>query len=366
MLLRTLERVVDDSSSCSDCRTDSETWFDITYKCAAHRPRGPGRPRRVVVPPTPQRYEWELPHHGDALDQCGTFATWAHHAGNGVGHGQRRFYNCGRFECSVCRSKFDEAGNIERAGGWEDTESWAMLERIEYAYDHGYERGRPIHVIFSPEQFLARLWMKTDVGYDRLKKLAYSSMRDVGFRGGVLVFHHQRIPSRWNRRTKCSDGPHFHAIGYGWIDGDAVARLHDQEGHVVVNKGVRDDVRRTALYLLSHASRPRVCSLKGRYQEFDRLAVTWFGSLSYNKMEVVDDVDAGERAIWCGICDKDVPRDDWFEIDLPFGEPPPATDAFFVDLEKCRRVLPETESWEYGPLWRDYIHASRTGGVDVF
>jgi len=104
-----------------------------------------------------------------------------------------------------------------------------------------------------------------------MRKKAYSIIKDTievgGEYAGTLIFH----PARLNEKTKqWIEGPHFHAVMFGWFDGGLVRRMHKKESWIIKNKGVRESVFGTVRYLLSHAG-----------IKYHQHSITWFGGLSH-------------------------------------------------------------------------------------
>jgi hypothetical protein len=75
----------------------------------------------------------------------------------------------------------------------------------------------------------------------------------------------------------------------GWIQGNKVAHLYHSGGWIIKNLGVRDSVGATALYQLSHA---------GVHEKYD--TITWFGSMSRNKMKTIPEVNEKPTCPLCG------------------------------------------------------------------
>ena len=155
--------------------------------------------------------------------------------------------------------------------------------------------GKPIHVVVSVPQKEAHL-IHDD--YKKLRRKVYRIAERAGVKGGCAIFHpyaneemHEETPKKILIDQSTGDfdpdsikayyakmdqtiqfwhvRPHFHLICYGWIDEDAVKDIHEKTGWVVRNLGVRDSVRNTAHYQLSHAG------IKSGVQ-----TVAWFGKLS--------------------------------------------------------------------------------------
>ena len=258
-------------------------------------------------------YGFGLPGHGLPRSDCGEFFT--------VGcleHGyiEKHVKTCMRADCPICRQKW--AGRL--AG------------KAENRISQVTGLGPPKHIMISLP--------KVDYGlvrddYPGLRRKVYKILKRVGTRGGCLVFH----PFR-RRCPKCGSmpemghsvclscgnlwfawyfSPHFHVVGFGWIEGT------DQEfhksGYVVRNIGRRKSVGGTILYLLSHAG-----------VHLDYHVMTWFGACSYNKLKVVQEDREGNT---CPTCGAPLIPCAWFGD----GEDPLATEGegeYWVDPEGWR------------------------------
>jgi hypothetical protein len=206
-------------------------------------------------------FEWVLPGHGESYSDCGDWRSKG--CLNVEGHVQegifesmagkifvRRFRRtCARAECPVCY------------------ESWAGKEagKIEYRLQMAPWKKRAIHLIVSPP---VEFWVRH--GFGELKRKSYVISKESGFYGGSCIFH----PFRENELTKeWFFSPHFHMIGFGWIQ--KTKEGYERHGWVVKNARIRKTVSGTALYQLSHA---------GVHEKHH--TVTWFGSMSYNKLRI--------------------------------------------------------------------------------
>lgn len=178
---------------------------------------------------------------------------------------KRKKISCGRPGCPVCY------------------ESWASREahRIDYRISQYKTRMKSIHVVVSPSR------SDWHLPVEKMRSKAYKIARKVGFFGGSCIFH----PFRMDEFTKAwYYSPHFHLIGFGWISrtGDE----YQASGWIVKNVGVRESVQATAFYQLSH------CGVW--YGEGRKASVTWFGSLSYNKLKILPEIPKEEACPGCG------------------------------------------------------------------
>ncbi|GAI13172.1 unnamed protein product, partial [marine sediment metagenome] len=171
--------------------------------------------------------------------------------------------------------------------------------------------------------------------YPGLRRKVYKILKRVGTRGGCLIFHPFRrrcprcgsIPEMGHKICSfCGNywfewyfSPHFHVVGFGWIEGTGQEFL--RSGYVVKNIGRRRSVGGTVLYQLSHAG-----------VHLDYHVVTWFGVCSYNKLRVVQEDREGNTCPTCGA--RLIPCA-WFGE----GEDPLATEGegeYWVDPEGWR------------------------------
>ena len=294
-------------------------WQDLTYGFVKGILPPPGqsiagldRTKRSIAPNYAVRlyvdvkawrpFGWNLPSNGRAYDLCGHI--W-YDEGRGClsvkNHSNAKIYvrlvgaTCFRAECPICYQKWASrgAGQIE--------EKFKRLSRNN-AEASVSGLGRPIHVVISVPESEAHL-MHDD--FKKLRSHMYAIAKRVGVKGGCAIFHpyandkmHEETPEKIlidkstgkfdleslrNYYAKMGKNinfwyvrPHFHLICYGWIDKEAVKEIHEETGYIVKNLGIRDSVRNTAHYQLSH------CGVKKGVQ-----TVTWFGALSnrnYHKL----------------------------------------------------------------------------------
>jgi len=246
---------------------------------------------------------WALPGHGDQYHDCGFF-YWkgclnlsAHNVqtvdgknyqGKIYAKGYRR--SCGRAECPICYEK------------WASMAGHRASKRLQ-SYKARYRK--PVHVIISPSQEDF-----DSLSYSSLRKKVILTLKNAGLVGGLLIVHPFR---KYEGDWKIS--PHFHVIGYGWIKN--TSEIFEKTGYLVKNLGVRNSVRSTILYQLSHAGVKK-----------DIHTITWYGELSYNKLkfEFVQ-----EKEI-CPICQGELYAISWVLTDR--GPPiPEKEEEFFIDAE---------------------------------
>ncbi|MBA7660772.1 hypothetical protein ES703_68778 [subsurface metagenome] len=255
---------------------------------------------------------WNLPSNGVAYEACGHI--WFDEGQgclNVENHSEGKIYvrlvagTCFRAACPTCYQKWAarEAGQIE--------EKFKRLSRNNAeAAVPGY--GRPVHAVISVPEIDAFLMYNN---LDILKSKIYAIAKKVGLKGYCVIFHpyanekmHEETPEKilidkstgdfdlnslreyYSKMNKHINfwyvRPHFHIIGYAPRDydnpendafnEDTITKIYKETGYVVRNLGVRDSVRNTAHYQLSHAG-----VKKGRQ------TVCWVGDLSnrnYHKM----------------------------------------------------------------------------------
>lgn len=168
--------------------------------------------------------------------------------GKGAGYFRRFNNSCDRPLCPVCWES------------WANREKDKAVQRIQ-AFKI---RGKPIHVMISVP--------REDYGLTvpEMRVKVYKNLKAVHMIGGMLIFH----PDRKNDLDQWFFSPHFHALGYGWIQD--VRRNYYSGGYVVKNLRIRKTVEGTIFYQLSH------CGISEQLH-----TVTWFGALSYNKLKVI-------------------------------------------------------------------------------
>jgi len=265
---------------------------------------------------------------------------------------------CLRMSCPVCYQKAcsKEAGLIE--------DRFMRVPRARGVTDPTAEAktiwGLPIHVVVAVPEKDADL-MNTD--YKKLKRKALDSAKKAGIVGGCAIFHpfaNDKLEADSQKNIKFDEHsqkfdikalkeyydkldksvgfwywrPHFHLIGYGFIDTQAVSDNYKKTGWIVRNLGVRDSVIATAHYQLSH------CGVKTGYH-----VVTWFGNMSYRTFKDFEPLPEPIRpAAKCPECGSPlVPIGYRAEGDLPLegkAEGPYWIDpAGWVEIERLRPRL---------------------------
>ena len=191
---------------------------------------------------------------------------------------------CNRLGCAVCFIKSGIKKSLE------------IKKRLDL-YTKYYGNNYPIHVIVSPRP-------NTSLDYLTMRKLVNKRLKTLGLRGWVLIPHPFRVCREYETVQKneglvsfnganqepvsMSNPPlsnrgfdklgfHFHAVGYGWIDGKKQAKLFDDEKEeklfVLNTKNKNRNVRKTIQYLLSH------CGVRDDRKYH---SITYNGSLGYS------------------------------------------------------------------------------------
>jgi len=287
-----------------------------------------------------KRIGWNLSGHGRPYPDCGKTLyrgcenVRAHPQGKVFGRIFRR--TCMRKQCPVCYeswalaeaerslirfvSYFYGYQYVERLILKVKTETWKAQRRVFHKrlqmklelLLHRRRQEKIIHWVISPPQDIDI----RALGYARARTEAYLHARNVGFKGGCMVFHPFRLRCRkcksriddyskiclscGSRRFEWYPSPHWHAVGLGWISHEGVGVQYKRSGWVVRNLGVRKNVFWTMGYLLSHAgvfNDPNPCKILSRKRKFH--VTTWFGILAYSKLSVPKIGSFPERCPYC-------------------------------------------------------------------
>lgn len=150
-------------------------------------------------------------------------------------------FNCWSLTCPYCLSN-----TVLKIG--------ADIEPKILAYRHlhirqGGEDQEPKHWVVSPPQDWAKEIVTDAREYEKLRKKVSDDLQQCGMEAGAMVFHPWR-----QKKDRWELGPHFHVIGYGFINTD-LFKL-DNEGWLIKlvhsEESIRS-VRHTIAYLLTHA-----------------------------------------------------------------------------------------------------------------
>ena len=244
---------------------------------------------------------FNLPGSGQSADRCGETVLLTHPSGASL-HYLVRTYSCHRKDCPKCWPT------------WQRRESAAIRDRLQAYYS---QTGRmPVHYVLSPPQ--------SATYHDRnsfrdLRKSSYRIGKLRGIRGGCSIFHERASRYRDSKayeRSHCSEGPHFHIIGDGWLN-ERVKEYFLQDGWIVKNLRMRSmgQVYGTACYILDHAAIASSPDPEPGYPAISQsrrssmATVTWFGTMAYNRLKIQK--FKGSDVIYCPICEEEIPKEEW-------------------------------------------------------
>lgn len=225
---------------------------------------------------------WGLPSMGIPYHTCGQVRpvgclnTQAHVYSIGSSSGKfGRVKNvkmkCRRFQCPIC----------SRDRMIEETEY--CVKRIDAGNRgnlNGFRKEKAIHVTISPPSDL--YYLDNDNDFAKLRRRANYWLKKAGMRGYMIIYHpyRQNKEKEWLNTPyylKWRYSPHFHVIGYGWVNWvnhkKGIDLNKQSGGWVVVNHRVRKSIGATVYYQLSH------CGVKD-----NRKTVSWVGLLSWKKL----------------------------------------------------------------------------------
>ncbi|MDO5853586.1 MAG: hypothetical protein Q4Q62_06005 [Thermoplasmata archaeon] len=199
---------------------------------------------------TPKQYvEWGLPMRDEVLpERMGCGFKWQSPA-------EMRFTACGSDRSHYLKAARIHCWRLACANCGNDValRRGAQVETRILAYADLEKRGgRKVpqlkHWVISPPQEWTIEVMRDVDRFALLVQWVQLVMIDAGFLGGAMVFHPWRLQDEeWVL------GPHFHVIGYGYVDN---RRIYRKYGCVVkqVHPGEKiRSVRQTIAYLLTHA-----------------------------------------------------------------------------------------------------------------
>ncbi|MEM0135730.1 MAG: hypothetical protein QXU18_11000 [Thermoplasmatales archaeon] len=289
-------------------------------------------PVRTVAPATNNtsnlyKYDesllFKLPGSGSARSDCGQLIFVGHLADLDI-HWHKHKKSCHRRECPICYPD------------WVRREALNASDRLsEYVKLTGR---KIIHYVVSPPQSKP---YSSITSYKALRNEAYRISGLRGIKGGVMIFHERAIRyedgGKEYKNTHCSNGPHFHILGDGWLSN--IQEFFLKDGWIVKNLRIRSKGSeiRTLYYILEHAAigysagYPAIShSTDPDLDDPDLIkprinAVTWFGTMSYNKLRIQK--FQGSNTIYCPICKTEVQKSEWFRL-YPNGYGPPENENF--------------------------------------
>lgn len=188
------------------------------------------------------------------------------------------------------------------------------VQKIEAAIKYlrhtdGWKGGIRQHVEISPPR---KMWLQalTPQGYRKLCDKAKTLLMEAGILGGAYLFHPYRqngtneeddlpegyVPEASNDGNKYTArfGPHFHAVGMGFIDPIKVKQIYERTGWVI--KALRTgkntiknapELEAVLKYIKSHVG---VISEASPYQPSRFHTLNWFGVCSSRKQTRVGSI----------------------------------------------------------------------------
>ena len=241
---------------------------------------------------------WHLPGWGESKDDCGDFlkAVGCPGAGQpqqmitGEKHTRKVITkHCFNPECPICFVPWAVREGNKAADRMMAAE---RLYRAEWLFhSEGSDLQDARHFTFSPPQDAAKELMKTKKGYKRLKAHLIKIMKAAGLKGGAIIFHSHRV----NKYKELYVSPHFHVIGYGFIQ-TTKAFYKASAGWIYKNMGKRASLAGTIIYALDHCGLAYDVAGTRIFH-----ALFWFGCLSYNKLAKKEVIKA-ETTVPCKMC----------------------------------------------------------------
>ncbi|MCG2701584.1 hypothetical protein L6273_00400 [Candidatus Parcubacteria bacterium] len=231
---------------------------------------------------------WKLPKWDTSRVGCGD-VIGVKACPNGDNKPKLLHQRCFRPECPVCYQ------------AWGNREANRVVERLEAGEKLYHSEGKKLyrvrHIVFSPEQNTALELMGSVDGFKKLRCECNSVIKKAGLLGGCIIFH--------SHRKDIVDGvavwfysPHFHVLGYGYlINSDKFYVVSG--GWIYKNKGVRNTVKGTISYLLTHSGLGYVEGIRVFH------SVTWFGIFGYSRMVIKSVV---RKVVYeqCEVCNADL------------------------------------------------------------
>jgi len=262
---------------------------------------------------------------------------------------------CDRPDCSECW------------GSWAAKEATRSVERFN-GYKQAYKEwrnkrlGNVRHIILSPPQEMARKMVSEPGGIDKLKKKAIYQAKKHNLYGGSVVYHHYRILKKYKavlkdlahaRKRKLWDliredelgigswrdyvyiAPHFHMVVFGGkVNGN---EFYEETGWILKSKGYiskNEKLHNAIFYQLSH-----VAIRDGKR------ALTWFGSLSYNKLSR-SEKSINYEIMKCPVCGADLKSEDVKTGNREEAIAKVITYRYFINKPPRLKVQTPLEGWK--------------------
>jgi len=264
---------------------------------------------------------WEQPGREEPTELCESWYTLGcpnleghrhHRLAKGKYFITRKQRFCYRARCSRCKLK------------WMYREADAAARRLEKYEKLSKKKAK--HIVVSPPG-----WVLSQP-LEKLRNIAIKILKEVRADGGIVIIH----PFRTDHKTGyLYDSPHFHVVGFGWLEG--LAEAYKKNGWKVIPMKPRDSTFATIVYLLSHAG-----IKKGKH------TLVWFGKLSYSELKIEHE---REKEV-CPVCGQELAEMIFFYKGKP--PPPNVKMSMFVDPEgwslaksKNHSEWTETERYQF-------------------
>ena len=210
---------------------------------------------------------WHLPGQKEKRDFCGLWSFMG--CLNIEKHSNGKMFlkpfekSCFRADCIKCCFKWL---------GREASKSSKRMEKYEKQSKKTLK-----HIIVSVPSFDYYKEKKT------LSKKVRKILKEVKADSGLIIFHPFRLDKKIDMWYY---SPHFHVLGFGWVEG--VAEAYNKHGYVIKNLGKRESVFGTIYYQLSHAG------IKSHNH-----VLSYFGECSYSKLKVDQEDEDLKKCPYC-------------------------------------------------------------------
>ena len=133
-----------------------------------------------------------------------------------------------------------------RRGGEAEGRMWSL-------HDIGVRKNgsaeEPVHIVLSPPQEWALKMMQLPDTYRKMYDKVLRMLKTCGIHSGAVVFH------PWRLDDDCKNwraGPHFHIIGYGWLDS---VKLYKKTKWIAEKIHPKEPIRSVRLWRILHKAR---------------------------------------------------------------------------------------------------------------
>lgn len=111
------------------------------------------------------------------------------------------------------------------------------------------------HIVVAPKN----VTLETDLDVKNNNQRVIEILRQIGCFGGYIYLHPYRVPSKFNDRDECTEGAHWHFVGFSHVMADVQREISNRENVIIKNihyhNGIVDPVKnvpKTLEYILSH------------------------------------------------------------------------------------------------------------------